>query len=137
MTRILHIDDSDAIRLLYEEELAEEGYEVVGVGSCEDILDQIASFRPNLIVLEPKLPEADGLEILQMIRNTNYDMPVVICTAYPNIKYDLRCIAADYFVVKQSDLSELKLKVGMALDCRGIFQSEAIAEGLPDLRVMS
>ena len=69
----------------------------------------------------PELPEVDGLEILQMIRNTNYNMPVIICTAYPNIKYDLRCIAADYFVIKCSDLSELKLKIQMAIDCRGVF----------------
>lgn len=130
MNTILHIDDNDAIRLLYEDELTEEGYEVIGVSSCEDIFDRITMFRPNIIVFEPELPEVDGLEILQMIRNTNYNLPVIICTAYPAIKYDQRCIAADYVVIKSSDLSELKLKIEMAINCRRAFQDAPIHKSL-------
>ena len=133
MIRILHIDNDDAIRFLYEEELTEEGYEVIGTSSCEGILDNIAKLNPNIIILEPKFPKADGLDILQRIRSTYYNMPVIISTAYPAFRYDPRSIAADYFVIKCFDLKELKLKIKMALDCRKVFQEELISSGLTGL----
>ncbi|UCF83221.1 MAG: response regulator [Desulfobacteraceae bacterium] len=133
MTRILHIDKDDAIRFLYEEELTEAGYEVVGTSSCEGILDKIAKLNPNIIILEPKFPKVDGLDILQSIRGTHYNMPVIICTAYSAFRYDPRSIAADYFVIKCSDLRDLKLKIKMAIDCRRVFQDESIPKSLPEL----
>jgi DNA-binding response OmpR family regulator len=69
VTRILHIDKDDAIRFLYEEELTEEGYEVIGTSNCEGILDKIAKLNPNIIILEPKFPKVDGLDMLQSIRS--------------------------------------------------------------------
>jgi DNA-binding response OmpR family regulator len=62
------------------------------------------------------LGEYDGLDLLQDIRKTYYDLPVILCSAYPVYKYDLKSIAADYYVVKNSTLEELKLKIKMALE---------------------
>jgi len=132
MTRILHIDKDDAIRFLYEDELTEEGYEVIGVSSCEGISDKIAKLNPNIIILEPKFPKVDGLDMLQSIRGTHYKIPVILCTAYSAFRYDPRSIAADYFVIKCSDLRELKLRIKMAIDCREVFQGELIPESLPE-----
>jgi DNA-binding response OmpR family regulator len=67
-------------------------------------------------VLDIKLGEYDGLDVLQDIRNTNYNMPIILCTAYSNFKYDLRSVAADYYVVKSSNLEELKFKIKMAIE---------------------
>ena len=133
MTRILHIDKDDAIRFLYEEELTEEGYEVIGTNNCKGILDKIAKLNPNIIILEPKFPKVDGLDLLQSIRGTYYNMPVIISTAYSAFRYDPRSITADYFVIKCSDLRELKLRIKMALDCRKVFQEELIPKSLPEL----
>lgn len=44
-----------------------------------------------------------------------YNMPVILCTVYPHFNYDLRSVAADYYVVKSPDLGDLKLKIKMAL----------------------
>jgi len=77
-------------------------------------------------VLDIKLGENDGLDLLQDIRNTYYDLPVVMCTAYPDFKYDLKSIAADYYVVKSSDLRELKEKVKMAFESGEPFQSRTM-----------
>ena len=133
MTRILHIDKDDAIRFLYKEELTEEGYEVIGKSNCEGILDHIAKLNPNIIILEPKFPKVDGLDILQRIRSTYYNIPVIISTACSDLRYDPRSITADYFVIKCFDLRELKLKIKMALDCRKIFKDELISAGLTEL----
>jgi two-component system response regulator (stage 0 sporulation protein F) len=76
--------------------------------------------------LDIKLGANDGLDLLQDIRNTYYDLPVVMCTAYPDFKYDLKSIAADYYVVKSSDLRELKRKIKMAFESGEQFQSRTM-----------
>ncbi|MCK4788702.1 MAG: hypothetical protein KAV87_33475, partial [Desulfobacteraceae bacterium] len=58
----------------------------------------------------------DGLDLLQDIRNTYYDLPVILCTAYYDYKYDLKSIAADYYVVKSSNMKNLKAKIRMAIE---------------------
>lgn len=116
MNRILIVDDEKAIQLLFADELTEEGYEVITTGDGSGILKLIEQKRPDLVVLDIKLGKNDGLDLLQDIRNTYYDLPVVMCTAYPDFKYDLKSIAADYYVVKSSDLRELKEKVKMAFE---------------------
>ena len=116
MNKILIVDDEKSIRILYQDELTEEGYDVITLGDGSKLMEVIAKWRPDLIVLDIKLGEYDGLDLLQDIRNRNYDMPVILCTAYLHFKYDLRSIAADYYVVKNSDLNELKTKIKMAIE---------------------
>jgi len=116
MNRILIVDDEESIQLLFADELTEEGYEVITTGDGSALMELVEEKRPDLVVLDVKLVENDGLDLLQDIRNTYYDLPVVICTAYPDFKYDLKSIAADYYVVKSSDSRELKEKVKMAIE---------------------
>ena len=63
-----------------------------------------------------ELGKYNGLDLLQEIRNANYRMPVILCTAYSSFKYDLKSIAADDYVVKSADLTELKLKIKAAIE---------------------
>lgn len=116
MNRVLVVDDEKAIRMLYADELTEEGYDVIATGDGSGLMALIEQKRPDLVLLDIKLGEEDGLDLLQDIRNTYYDLPVVMCTAYPDFKYDLKSIAADYYVVKSSDLRGLKAKIKMALE---------------------
>jgi two-component SAPR family response regulator len=57
----------------------------------------------------------NGLDLLQDIRNTYNQLPVILCTGYPGFRNDLKSIAADHYVVKSSDLSELKSKIDMII----------------------
>jgi DNA-binding response OmpR family regulator len=116
MNRILVVDDEKAIRILYAEELTEEGYEVIATGDGSNLMELMEKKRPDLVLLDIELGEVDGLNLLQDIRNTYCDLPVVMCTAYPEFKYDLKSIAADYYVVKSSDLRELKRKIKMSFE---------------------
>ena len=59
-----------------------------------------------------------GLEMLQEIRRWYADLPIIIFSAYDSYKYDIKAIAADYYVVKSLDLTELKTKIGRALETR-------------------
>jgi len=121
VNKILIVDDEKAIQIIYTEELIEEGYEVVTTIDGSQLLELVAQERPDLIVLDIRLGQYDGLDLLQDIRNTYYDLPVILCTAYSIFKYDLKSIAADYYVCKSSNLQELKLKIKMALEGRKQF----------------
>jgi DNA-binding response OmpR family regulator len=115
MNKILVIDDDRSIRTLFAEELAEEGYEVITSGDGYQPLGLIAEKNPDLIVLDICLGEHDGLELLQDIRNAHPSLPVILCTAYPFFRNDLRSTAADHYVVKSADLGNLKEKIEAAL----------------------
>jgi DNA-binding response OmpR family regulator len=115
MARVLLVDDEEYIRRLYIEELSEEGHEVFTVASGHNLLKRIDFLQPEAVVLDIKLVDYDGLELLQEIRNLYYDLPVILCTAYDTYKADPKSIAADYYVVKSFDLSELKMAIHRAI----------------------
>ena len=121
MNKILISDDDEAIQVLYADALTEEGFVVVVTGDDSGLLELIAQERPDLIVLEIKLGEYSRLDLLQDIRNTYHNLPVILCTAYSIFKYDLRSIAADYSVMKSADLKELREKIKMAFEAHERF----------------
>ncbi len=116
MAKILIVDDEEHIRFLYSEELSEAGYEVITADSGYKLMERIEDEKPDLIVLDIKMVDYNGLDLLQDIRNKFYNMPVVLCTAYDTFKEDMKSIAADFYVIKSFDLSELKSKIAMALE---------------------
>jgi two-component system response regulator (stage 0 sporulation protein F) len=116
MAKILIVDDEEHIRFLYSEELSEAGYEVITAESGYKLMERIEDEKPDLIVLDIKMVDYNGLDLLQDIRNKFYNMPVVLCTAYDTFKEDMKSIAADFYVIKSFDLSELKSKIAMALE---------------------
>ena len=93
---------------------------------------------PDIIVLDIRMGEWNGLDLLQDIRNTYYSMPVILCSAYSSFKHDMKSVAADYYVVKSGDLTELKTRINMALGDRGkrwtisLKNSLKVSRGLAD-----
>ena len=118
MARILIVDDEAHIRTLYTLELEDDGYEVLALETGKGLEAEIERFRPDVIVLDIKMVDVSGLDVLQQIRNRFYDLPVILCSAYGSYKGDLKSIAADYYVVKSSDLTELKKRIQAALEAR-------------------
>jgi len=116
MAKILIVDDEESIRLLYSEELTSDGYEVALAEDGHRLVERIEEEKPDVIVLDIKMAGYNGLDLLQSIRERFYNMPVILCSAYSMFKGDLKSMAADYYVVKSSDLSELKKKIGQALE---------------------
>ena len=116
MTKILIVDDEASIRMLYREEFQDEGYEVIEAEDGHKLTERIEKDQPDVIVLDIKMAAYDGLDLLQEIRQKFQDLPVIISSAYGAYKGDYKTLAADYYVVKSSDLSELKQKVRKALE---------------------
>jgi len=118
VAKILIVDDEEGIRMLYSMELRDDGYEVITLPDGRGLLDVVDSEQPDCIVLDIKMREYDGLDLLQQIRKRHYDLPVILNSAYSSFKVDLKAVAADYYVVKSSDLTELKEKLRVALEAR-------------------
>jgi CheY-like chemotaxis protein len=116
MPKVLIVDDEKHIRLLYAEELEEEGYEVALASDGVEILERIEKEKPDVVVLDIKMVSSNGLDVLQEIRNKFYNLPVILCSAYGSYKVDIKSIAADAYVVKSSDLTELKKKISQVLE---------------------
>jgi DNA-binding response OmpR family regulator len=136
MNKILVIDDDPGIRLLYTEEFIDEGYDVVTYEGGKELMNVIKKEAPDLVVLDIGLGEGSGLDILRDIRNT-YNLPVILCTAYHHLTYDVRTVAADYCLLKRSDTSDLKLKVRMAFEGMRRFNFPGRAGGVWGLKQSS
>lgn len=106
--KILVVDDEEGLRLLYKEELEDEGYAVDLASSGEEALERIESDSLSLVLLDIKMQGMDGVEVLRRIKEKHQNLPVVLCTAYPHYKRDFGTWASDAYVVKSSDLTELK-----------------------------
>ncbi|MCF8145419.1 MAG: response regulator [Deltaproteobacteria bacterium] len=113
MNRILVVDDDDvAIRLLYTDELAEEGYDVRTRQGGPGLLELIETKRPDLVVVDITPRKNDGSDLFQDIRNLCDDLPVILSTLYSNGQPDRGLTVNDCLLEKCSNLRELKRTIG-------------------------
>jgi two-component system response regulator (stage 0 sporulation protein F) len=110
MKRILIADDEEALQRLYKEEFEEEGYEVLLAGNGKEVISLLENpaHLPALIVMDIRMPEMDGISTLRVIKEKYPQIPVILCSAYSEFKQDFSTWASDEYVVKSSDLTELK-----------------------------
>ena len=111
MTTILLVEDDENQRLLYEQELMHEGYEVVTASNGKEALEKVQEKLPDIVIMDINMPKMDGIEAMGRILGKNKEIPVIINTAYSNYKDSFMSWAADAYIVKTSDLSELKEKI--------------------------
>ncbi len=111
MKTILVVDDDEAIRTLLMEELKDEGYAVLCASNARDALRMVEQEPLDLVILDIRMPGMDGLEALPRIMGLKEGLPVILNTAYAQYQESFMSWAADAYVVKSSDLSELKAKI--------------------------
>jgi len=119
METILIVDDEKNILKLYENEFGQEGYLVITASSGVEALQKLASHPVDLVILDIRMPELDGLETLKKIMESPSKPPIILNSAYTSYKDNFLTWAAAAYVVKSSDVSELKSKA------REILQSQA------------
>jgi DNA-binding NtrC family response regulator len=119
MSRLLIVDDEANIRLLYSEELQDEGYEVVTAANVSEALARLQDGHYDLAVLDIKLKNESGIELLQQLVKERHDMPVILCSAFSCYKDDFSAWLADGYVVKSGDLTELKQEISRVLAKKG------------------
>ena len=111
MKTILVVDDEEAIRTLLQEELEDDGYKVLIATNARDALKMVAAEALDLVILDIRMPGMDGLEALPRILGLKEGLPVIMNTAYSQYQDSFMSWAADAYIVKSSDLSELKEKI--------------------------
>jgi len=106
--KVLVVDDEENLCLLYREELESEGYRVKTAPDAGVALRILQEDPPDVVVMDIRMPRMDGIEAMGKMLNDRRDLPVILNTAYSSYKDDFRSWPASAYVIKSSDLSELK-----------------------------
>jgi CheY-like chemotaxis protein len=115
MARILIIEDKPNQRVLYSEELAEEGHEIVCASDGPEALEAFKRQKPDLIVTDILLPGMTGIEVMERVLAADPNVPVIIHSAYSSPSRDFMAGLARAYVVKSGDLEELKAHIRRVL----------------------
>ena len=109
--KVLIVDDSDILRNHLQTILSEmENVEIVGESvDTEGAIKDIRKKKPNLVILDIRIPGEGGIHILKMIKKKNSDIRVAIFTDYPYPQYRTKCmeIGADFFFDKSTETEKL------------------------------
>jgi len=114
--KIVTLDQDERIQAVLADELADLGYEVITCPHPCRLKGLIEEFEPDAVIMGDWLGEYKGLSLLQEIRKAYYSLPIILWTAYFSYKFDPRSLAADYYVIKKTNIRELKQKIAMALE---------------------
>jgi DNA-binding NtrC family response regulator len=103
---ILIIDDEPDIRILFGEELGQR-YKILTAKDGEEGLKSIFEKKPDLVILDIKMPKMNGLEVLRKSKSFFPSLPIILCSAFSSYKTVYAASLADAFVVKSPDFTEL------------------------------
>jgi len=118
MAKILIVDDEPNIRRLFRDELEEEGHTIEQAGDGAEALAETQRTNPDLVILDLRMPEVNGLEFLSKVRRIRPNIPVIVCTAVRGIEsdYDLWAAQVSAILNKPVDLEILKKEVQKVLE---------------------
>ncbi|MCG6158309.1 sigma-54-dependent transcriptional regulator [Rubinisphaera margarita] len=130
MSNILVVDDEPSICWTLEQALADDGHEVVATSTAEEALQIAERLRPDVVVMDIRLPGMDGLEALEALKNVARDTPVIMITAFGNLDTAVQAIkrGAFEYLTKPFDLEDAIQVVRRAL---GSKPSSAVGEHAP------
>ena len=118
--RILAVDDEPDVLSLVKLALKTEGYEVLTATNGKDALDIANKEKPDAIVLDIMMPEMNGMEVFQILRESDEtsDIPVIMVTGVSekeNIK-NMLDQGVNYYILKPFDFTDLASKIGIAIE---------------------
>jgi two-component system, NtrC family, response regulator AtoC len=130
---ILVVDDERLIRWSLEQQLRREGYTVQSVETGGEAMQRFQTDPPDLVLLDVRLPDADGVELLGRLRAADPDCLVIMMTAHGGVESAVQAmkLGAQDYVSKPFEMEELKLTIRKALETRTLrrevarFQTEA------------
>lgn len=106
--RILLVDDEEGIQLLYREEFEDEGFEVISAYNGDEAMAIFREQSVDLIILDINMPGMNGIEVLRRMKEINPNLPVILSSAYQEYKQDIGSWASEEYIVKSSNMDDLK-----------------------------
>ncbi len=128
MEKILVIDDNETLRYALSELLGESGFECKTADDGPSALNELKNNSYDLAILDMKLPGMNGLEILKRIRDINKDIPVIMITAFGDVRTAveaMKCGAQD-FITKPFDNNSMILTIKKTLEINYLNQEVSI-----------
>ena len=119
--KILIVDDEQPIRETLEMVMLGKGYDVVTVGDGLSAIRAFEREQPDLVILDIRLPEMDGIQVLQQLQKKQKQTPVIMMTAYHDMETTIQAMkkGAYEYIRKPIDADELEIvinKVAQNLD---------------------
>lgn len=114
---ILVVDDEDSVRKLLSAVLRREGYQVITAVSGEEAIASFKADQPDLIIMDIRMPNIDGITAFKEMRQLRNQVPVILMTAYAAVETAVEAIklgAFDY-LIKPFDIEEVKLLTNRAI----------------------
>lgn len=113
---VLIVEDEPALRSHYERYFAKR-YALTFASSGAEALECLAEERPDVAVLDMRLPDTDGVQLLREIHESQPELPVIIATAYLSLEPQLQLLDVPYadYIVKPFRLDELGARIDAAL----------------------
>jgi two-component system response regulator AtoC len=137
---VLIVDDERVFRVLAEEALVSEGFEVRQAPNLAKARLELGRSQPDVVVLDRRLPDGDGMDLLREERRTTGDGPLfVVVTAYGDIQNAVAAVqagAVDY-LAKPVQPTDLVMKLRKVLEVRGLRDQLARVRGAPTLSAES
>jgi DNA-binding NtrC family response regulator len=116
--RILIVDDEALVRWSLKERLSATGYDVFEAGLASEALERIASSEIDLVLLDYKLPDGDGLSVLKKIKEASTEIQVILMTGFSSVETAVEAmkLGAYHYVNKPFNLDEVEMLVQKALE---------------------
>lgn len=117
MAKILYVDDEQILRDVYNEEFRNQGYEVASASNGVEALKVVQEFHPDLILMDVKMPQMDGLTTLEKLKkdDATKHIPVIMLSNQseekPDVEAAIKMGAVSYLVKANVTLKEILDKV--------------------------
>jgi len=113
--RVLFVEDEPALRKSYERFFAAR-YDLAFAGTGGEGLRRLGEFKPDVLVLDLRLPDTDCIALLQTIRRSHPALPVVVTTAYVSMEPLISVLKLEHsaYLVKPYDLNDLAARIDAA-----------------------
>jgi DNA-binding response OmpR family regulator len=111
--KILVVDDEDALRTVLSDQLQEQGYDVSSAADGGIAIEMLRVEYFDLVLLDLKMPNIDGYEVLHYVKRKHPITKVIILTGFADLKNALDSMGsgADHFLGKPYELSDLLLAI--------------------------
>ena len=110
--KVLFVEDEPSIRSTYERFFS-SSYEMAFAGSGTEALRRLQTFEPDVLVLDMRLPDTDGVALLQEIRVSHPSLPVVVTTAYVSMEPLMNVLDLGHsgYLVKPFNMDDLAARI--------------------------